>query len=41
MTAANLGSTDVLLIDTFITPPEGSAIVVVEPGWPDLTDPTG
>lgn len=41
MTAANLGSDDVRLIDTFIQPPAASAIIVLEPGWPDLTDPTG
>ncbi len=41
MTAANLGSEDVRLIDTFVTPPGAPAIIVLEPGWPDLTDPTG
>jgi len=41
MTAANLGNDDVRLIDTFILPPDAPAIIVLEPGWPDLTDPTG
>ena len=41
MTAANLGSEDVRLIDTFVSPPDVPAIIVLEPGWPDLTDPTG
>lgn len=41
MTAANLGSEDVRLIDTFIQPPDTPAIIVLEPGWPDLSDPTG
>ena len=41
MTAANLGSDDVRLIDTFVLPPDAPAIIVLEPGWPDLTDPTG
>jgi quercetin dioxygenase-like cupin family protein len=41
MTAANLGTEDVRLIDTFIQPPGTPAIIVLEPGWPDLTDPTG
>ena len=41
MTAANLGSEDVRLIDTFVSPPDAPAIIVLEPGWPDLTDPTG
>ena len=41
MTAANLGTEDVRLIDTFVSPPDAPAIIVLEPGWPDLTDPTG
>lgn len=41
MTAANLGEEDVRLIDTFVVPPDAPAIIVLEPGWPDLTDPTG
>lgn len=41
MTAANLGTVDVHLIDTFVQPPEASAITVLEPNWPDLSDPTG
>lgn len=41
MTAANLGSEDVRLIDTFTAPPGAPSIIVLEPGWPDLTDPTG
>jgi quercetin dioxygenase-like cupin family protein len=41
MTAANLGKEDVRLIDTFVLPPDAPAIIVVEPGWPDLKDPTG
>lgn len=41
MTAANLGTEDVHLIDTFSLPPGAPAIIVLEPGWPDLTDPTG
>lgn len=41
MTAANLGTEDVRLIDTFVAPPDAAAIVVLEPGWPDLSDPTG
>lgn len=41
MTAANLGDDDVLLVDTFILPPSEPTIIVLEPNWPDLTDPTG
>ena len=41
MTAANLGKEDVRLIDTFVLPPDAPAIIVLEPGWPDLADPTG
>jgi quercetin dioxygenase-like cupin family protein len=41
MTAANLGTVDVRLIDTFVQPPDATAITVLEPGWPDLSDPTG
>lgn len=41
MTAANLGEEDVLLVDTFVLPPRDASIIVVEPNWPDLTDPTG
>ena len=41
MTAANLGAEDVRLIDTFVLPPTQPSIIVLEPGWPDLTDPTG
>ena len=41
MTAANLGAEDVRLIDTFVLPPSQPSIIVLEPGWPDLTDPTG
>lgn len=41
MTAANLGTEDVRLIDTFVLPPDAPAIIVLEPGWPDLKDPTG
>ncbi len=41
MTAANVGKDDVRLIDTFVLPPDAPAIIVLEPGWPDLTDPTG
>ncbi len=41
MTAANLGAEDVELVDTFELPPDAPAIIVLEPGWPDLTDPTG
>ena len=41
MTAANLGTEDVRLIDTFVLPPAQPAIIVLEPDWPDLTDPTG
>lgn len=41
MTAANLGKEDVRLIDTFVLPPDAPAIIVLEPGWPDLKDPTG
>lgn len=41
MTAANLGSEDVRLIDTFVMPPGAPSIIVIEPGWPDLSDPTG
>ena len=41
MTAANLGKEDVRLIDTFVVPPDAPAIIVLEPGWPDLADPTG
>ena len=41
MTAANLGTEDVRLIDTFVLPPDQPAIIVLEPDWPDLADPTG
>ena len=41
MTAANLGTEDVRLIDTFVAPPTAPVIIVLEPGWPDLTDPVG
>lgn len=41
MTAANLGTEDVRIIDTFLAPPDAPTIIVIEPGWPDLTDPTG
>lgn len=41
MTAANLGDEDVLLVDTFELPPEEPTIIVLEPNWPDLADPTG
>ncbi len=41
MTAANLGTDDVRLIDTFVLPPDAPTIIVLEPGWPDLKDPTG
>lgn len=41
MSAANGGKEDVRLIDTFVLPPDAPAIIVLEPGWPDLTDPTG
>ncbi|MGV0990893.1 MAG: cupin domain-containing protein [Mycobacterium sp.] len=41
MTAANLGDEDVLLVDTFVLPPNEPTIIVLEPNWPDLTDPTG
>lgn len=41
MTAVNLGTEDVELVDTFELPPEAPAIIVLEPGWPDLSDPTG
>lgn len=41
MTAANLGTEDVRLTDTFVLPRDAPAIIVLEPGWPDLTDPTG
>lgn len=41
MTAVNLGSEDVRLIDTFVLPPSAVPITVIEPGWPDLSDPTG
>lgn len=41
MTAANLGTEDVRLIATFVLPPAEPSIIVIEPDWPDLTDPTG
>ncbi len=41
MTAVNLGSEDVRLIDTFELPPSAATITVIEPNWPDLSDPTG
>ncbi len=41
MTAANLGDEDVLLVDTFVLPPKEPTIIVLEPNWPDLADPTG
>lgn len=41
MSAANLGTDDVRLVDTFVVPADAPAIIVIEPGWPDLTDPAG
>lgn len=41
MTAVNLGDEDVLLVDTFVLPPRKPTIIVLEPNWPDLADPTG
>ena len=34
MAAANLGSEDVVLIDTFILPPGKPTITIREPGFP-------
>lgn len=34
MTAANLGTEDVRLTDTFILPAEASPTNILEPGWP-------
>ena len=34
MTAANLGTQDAVLIDTFILPPEAPTITIREPGYP-------
>jgi len=33
MAAANLGTEDVMLTDTFTLPPDASHWTVVEPGW--------
>lgn len=41
MTAANLGTDDVRMSNTFVAPADAPTIIVLEPGWPDLTDPTG
>ncbi|MGI9125481.1 MAG: cupin domain-containing protein [Mycobacterium sp.] len=41
MTAANLGADDVELVNTVELPAGASAVIVLEPGWPDLTDPAG
>ncbi|MVW72683.1 MULTISPECIES: cupin domain-containing protein [unclassified Bordetella] len=35
MAAANLGTEDALLIDTFILPPGKPTITILEPGFPD------
>jgi hypothetical protein len=34
MAAANLGTEDAVLIDTFILPPGEPTITILEPGWP-------
>ena len=41
MTAVNLGTDDVRLVDRFTLPPDKPTIIVLEPDWPDLSDPTG
>ena len=41
MTAVNLGTDDVRLVDRFTLPPGKPTIIVLEPDWPDLSDPTG
>jgi hypothetical protein len=35
MAAANLGTEDVHLYDTFNLPPDAPTITVIEPGWSD------
>jgi quercetin dioxygenase-like cupin family protein len=35
MSAANLGTEDAILIDTFNLPPDVPAITIIEPGWPE------
>lgn len=34
MAAANLGTEDAILVDTFILPPGEPTITILEPGWP-------
>jgi quercetin dioxygenase-like cupin family protein len=34
MTAANLGTEDAVVIDTFVVPPGAPAITILEPGYP-------
>ena len=41
MTAANLGDEDALLVMTFNGATKEPTTIVLEPNWPDLTDPTG
>lgn len=41
MATANLGEEDAQLTVTFVLPPNDPAIIVLEPNWSDLTDPTG
>ena len=38
MTAANLGTEDAVLIDTFILPPGSPTITILEPGYPGYKD---
>lgn len=41
MTAANLGSEDAILIDTFRVPPGKPTITILEPGYPGGPESTG
>ena len=34
MSAANLGTKDAILVDTFVVPPSEPTITIREPGWP-------
>lgn len=34
MSAANLGTEDAVLVDTFVLPPGAPTITIIEPGWP-------
>lgn len=41
MTAANLGDEYARMTFTFVLPANRPTTIVIEPNWPDLTDPTG